>query len=221
MAEKSVVITYETLFELLNRERDRPELQKLEPSFFADVVQYLMERGGYTEEVKRNASITFEEKMKAEKQFHNLHKIIKEIYERREKKILFMALDKSRTKSSIIDTSSLLNDERAMFDAITRMLDNFRKGILESVISQNAPFVAQEKSPEIKKEAPKEEQFFQPADEISKSTKLVRFVHAVPKFVGTELEEYGPFQEEDVANLPLEIAELLVSKGRVEEINES
>src|SRR3989344_4083177 len=44
MAEKSVVITYETLFELLNRERERPELQKLEQSFFADVVDYLREK---------------------------------------------------------------------------------------------------------------------------------------------------------------------------------
>jgi len=33
-----------------------------------------------------------------------------------------------------------------------------------------------------------------------------------------ELEEYGPFQEEDIANLPSEIADLLISKGKVEEI---
>jgi hypothetical protein len=49
-------------------------------------------------------------------------------------------------------------------------------------------------------------------------TKLVRFLHAVPKFVGKELEEYGPFAEEDIANLPSEIADVLINKERVEEI---
>ena len=57
--------------------------------------------------------------------------------------------------------------------------------------------------------------------EIKKSMKLVRFINAVPKFVGPELEEYGPFQEEDIAKLPVEIAEVLISKGRVEEIEEN
>jgi len=46
----------------------------------------------------------------------------------------------------------------------------------------------------------------------------VRFLYAVPKFVGKELEEYGPFEEEDIANLPSDIADILIGKGRVEEI---
>ena len=54
--------------------------------------------------------------------------------------------------------------------------------------------------------------------EETKNTKLVRFLYAVPKFVGKELEEYGPFGEEDIANLPSEIADVLIGKGRVEEI---
>ena len=53
-----------------------------------------------------------------------------------------------------------------------------------------------------------------------KDTKLVRFLYSVPKFVGKELEEYGPFEEEDIANLPIEIAKVLIDKGRVEEVKE-
>ena len=52
-------------------------------------------------------------------------------------------------------------------------------------------------------------------------TKLVRFLYSVPKFVGQELEEYGPFEEEDIANLPSEIADVLLGKGKVEEIKGS
>ena len=40
----------------------------------------------------------------------NAKRIIKDIYERREKKILNIALIKSRTKSDVIDTSSLLEN---------------------------------------------------------------------------------------------------------------
>ena len=54
-----------------------------------------------------------------------------------------------------------------------------------------------------------------------KSTKIVRFLYAVPKFVGKELEEYGPFAEEDIANLPGEIADVLITQGNAEEITES
>jgi len=50
------------------------------------------------------------------------------------------------------------------------------------------------------------------------NTRLGRFLNSVPKFVGKELEEYGPFAEEDIANLPVEIAEVLINKGKVEEI---
>jgi len=58
-------------------------------------------------------------------------------------------------------------------------------------------------------------------DENSVTTKLVRFLHPVPKFVGRELEVYGPFEREDIANLPKEIAEVLIIKGRAEEMTQS
>ena len=48
----------------------------------------------------------------------------------------------------------------------------------------------------------------------------MRFLHQVPKFVGPELEEYGPFGEEDIANLPAEVADVLINKGKAEEIRE-
>ena len=40
----------------------------------------------------------------------------------------------------------------------------------------------------------------------------------MPKFVGRDLEVYGPFEEEDIANLPGEIADILILKNRAEEI---
>ena len=57
-------------------------------------------------------------------------------------------------------------------------------------------------------------------EEEQKKTKIVRFLNSVPKFMGKDLQVYGPFDEEDVATLPEDVADLLIKKGRVEELQE-
>ncbi len=42
---------------------------------------------------------------------------------------------------------------------------------------------------------------------------LIRFLKPVPALVGVDLKAYGPFEKEDVANLPVENAEALVRQG--------
>ena len=46
--------------------------------------------------------------------------------------------------------------------------------------------------------------------------KALKITHAIPKFVGPDLNEYGPFDEGDEVKLPDEIAEVLVNKGRAD-----
>lgn len=208
---QEIVITYETLFELLKRERERADLQKLEPTFFSDTIAYIKDKKKIIE-AKSDSVFAMEEKKKAERQLENIYKILKELYERREKKIISIALDKSRTKSSLIDTTALLKEEKVVFDALAGLLDTYREAILYSVLNERVPFMqALEKKPV---------EDFKTALELKKPTRLVRFTNAVPKFVGTELEEYGPFDEEDIANLPSEIADVIISKGKAEEIKE-
>ena len=78
--------------------------------------------------------------------------------------------------------------------------------------------------PEIKSEL-KPPQPVETKPEISKkeleNARKVRFLGSVPKFVGKELEIYGPYEKEDVANLPLDIANMLINKGTAEEIKQS
>ena len=121
---------------------------------------------------------------------------------------------KSRTKSHVIDTSSLLDNEKKFLDEIEKVLNAYRENVIYHIMDGKQ--VSQIKHQE--KEAKEEINAASDAEEETKTTKLVRFLYPVPKFVGTELEEYGPFAEEDIANLPAEIADLLVGKGKVEEI---
>ncbi len=210
-AREEVTITYETLFELLRREKERSELQKLDSSFFANLLRYLKDK--QTIITKQQTDLfSLEEKKKTQEQLENVKRIIKELYNKREKKIVSMAIDKSRNNSSIVDNSVFLKQEKELFDNTVKILNMSRDNILFNIIELKEPLslegVTVEKR-EIKGE--KEEK---------KDTKLVRFLSAVPKFVGKELEEYGPFEEEDIASLPVEIANVLINKGRGEEISE-
>jgi len=48
--------------------------------------------------------------------------------------------------------------------------------------------------------------------------KRVRLLVSVPKLIGTELETYGPFEQDQVVRLPNEIANVLITKGSAEEV---
>ena len=80
---KEIVISYETLFELLRREKEREALQKLNDSFFEDVVNYINEKKKSLAE--NESSSSFGERDKIDQQIRNIKKILKELYERREK----------------------------------------------------------------------------------------------------------------------------------------
>lgn len=227
--DKGVTITYETLFEMLRRERERLELQKLENSFFDDVASYLKEKQGLADgKGPQQELFTKEEGIKTGKQLTNVKRILRELYEKREKKIINMALDKSRTKSDLMDTSTLLDPEKSLFESLAKTLDSCRENVLLRMLSAEpvgkiggrkgeAAGAAENAFKEASALIP-DEGSVRAAPE--KSTKLIRFKHAVPKFVGLEGEELGPFDEEDMASLPKEIANVLINKERAEEINQ-
>ena len=210
---KEINITYETLFELLRREKTRVELQKLDSDFFDDVINYIKEKKEAFESLKDKTDLfAADERQKAEKQLQNVKKIIKEIYEKREKKIISIAVDSSRTFSTVIDTSAMLKQEKDFFEIVLDTLNKFRKGILFSILEAQEPKVDEAKEKIEEKEEIKESV----KEETKKETMMIRFLYPVPRFVGKNLEEYGPFDKDDVVNIPSELAEVLVKKERAE-----
>jgi len=210
--KEEVTITYETLFELLRREKERNELQKLDSAFFNNVLRYLKDKQAIINKQQTDL-FSAEEKKKTQEQLDNVKRIIRELYGKREKKIVSMAIDKSKNKSTIIDNSVFLKEEKELFDNIVKVLDIGRENVLFNIVNLKEPVSLQRVSLE-------KREFKEETEKMKKDTKLVRFLSAVPKFVGKELEEYGPFDEEDVASLPVEIATVLINKARAEEISE-
>ena len=224
MAEKEINITYETLFDLLRREKSRAELQKLSDTFFEDVNSYIKEKHAILKDQQMKIGMSaIAEKEKTEKQIENIKSMLKGLFERRQQKIVEMAIIKSKTSSDITDYSALLKEEREMFDELVELLNRFKKNLLVKLVT-NQEFIEpkqEKKEPELTKskklETAEETKPETKAEELEK-TKLIRFIYSVPKFVGRHLEVYGPFEEDDTANLPEEIADILIKKGRAEEI---
>jgi len=214
-------LTYELLFDMLRNEKNREELQSLDKNFFSDLIDYIQDKERLIRDNSDNQLFSGLEREKTLKQLDNAKKLIKELYERREKKVLNLAMISSRT-GGLLDKSSMLPEELKLFERLSAMLEEFRNDILYKVMGgtmpelrQQATHLAQAATGPAGQPAP---QGISPSPSHTavKDTVLVRFTHAVPKFIGKELEIYGPFEAEDMANLPKQIADILMAKGRAE-----
>jgi DNA replication initiation complex subunit (GINS family) len=228
-----IKITYESLFDLLRRERNREELQKLEDSFYQDVLLYLEEKKALLPlSISADYTVTAETE-KTRIQFHNIKRILKELYDRREKKIILLAVNAVRTGASHIDKSTFLPEEQQLFADIMMHCKSYRRSILERVLQHTAPlpihYVSSQKS-ELQKETPIEpipehttekkvsKPQASPTERTAANMEKIRFTKAVPRFSGGDDHVFGPYNPGDEALLPTKIAVVLVKKGRAEEV---
>ena len=238
-------ITYETLFDLLRKERSLEELQPLDTSFWNHVVTYLQERKEFFE---RTSSV---EQEKTRFQLQNIKRIVKEIYERRERKIISLALNVNKTENTtFFDTKHMLPEEKLLFHETVKMLSKYKHNILTQVCNYQLPTMGEltkdipsdikEKSKAVKKE--KEEQTIVATptpstnpttiteegraqettddEELVDSGMTIEFTSSVPKFLGKEKEIYGPYEAGMTAELPPLIANILLKKGKAKIVGE-
>ncbi|MFH1316402.1 MAG: hypothetical protein ABII01_02690 [Candidatus Woesearchaeota archaeon] len=278
MGSSEIKITYETLYELLRREKSRDTLQELSSSFSIDVISYLKEKIKIlNDKGKQKDLFSMSEKENTEKQINNMKNILSKLYDIREKKIINMAVNKSMTESNLIDTSNLLETEEMMYNDLIMVLSKYRKSILHNVLVANSEInitseaiKAEKKIIDDKNHQDHKGQFVSASDYSSSKSKeygisnthniennnvdngldrdsisaqekrpietiikgqydqsdteqkirLIRFLSFIPKFYGKDGEIYGPFEEEDIANLPAEIADILIIKSRAEAIDD-
>jgi DNA replication factor GINS len=191
-------ITYETLFEILRLEKSRVELQKLEPGFYSKVSVYLKDKQTMLSKVE--PSNTNEIELQA-KQISNIKKIVRDIYFRRIKKIINSAMSILVAPNSVVDMDTMLKSEKQFYDNMIGILDSGKKDVLDCVLA------AKEVSCDniIEKQS---------------ENMMVRFIQDVPKFIGEDLEEYGPYTIEDVANIPRQLGQILINKGSAEAMDD-
>jgi len=235
-----IKITLETLYDILRNEKKREDLQEVDPAFFVDVVSYVREKKVLLEQSKTDDNVfAATEKDKISYELRSIKRILKEIYEKREQKIIAVALNRSKTGSDIIDTGCMLREEKDFYAQILQVLDTFRRGVLFKVINAKLPDLTSSRidisaslpkpavdqkldfeskkehhTKETKEVESKEDEGKENAKEKEIDTTKVRIIHPMPSFVWKDMKVYGPYNIGDEIDIFAEVANLLVRKGR-------
>ena len=202
------LISYETIRSVQRAEKS-DTLQPLPENFFSAVKEWLNRKRNQ----KDNMSLL---------ELENAKKLIEDIVNRRQKKIVMAAL---RTVRGELPPSNLSEDEQKLFDSVVADLKRFKSDINEglfnysSVVEDNIREAKENlneiKSNKIEKSIENEKvKEFEPSQETSK--KNIKFLVDTPRFVASDLNYYGPFRNGDVAELPEKVADVLASRNIAE-----
>lgn len=180
------MITYNDLYEAARKERYSDQLQPLSKNFIQDVAEYLKEK----RELAAKEDDTFSDMIaKTKKQLENATTLFKELMTRRRKKILDLVLIAAETGISKQDFDNMFFFEKDLFEELMKNIE-----ISDSQISE---LLNGKKTGTTKND-------------------LVTFKVDVGRFLGLDGEKIGPFSKGDIANIPKEIVEILLSDNKVE-----
>ena len=180
------MITYSDLYEAARKERYSEQLQSLQKNFITEVAEYLKEKKQLS---LKEDDIFSDMIVKTKKQLENATTLFRELMIRRRKKILNLVLIAAETGISKQDFDNMLSFEKSLFEELIKNIENSDKKISE--------LLNREKVEELKNE-------------------LVIFKTNVEEFLDMEGEKIGPFKEGQIANIPKEIAKILIEDSKAE-----
>ena len=201
------IITYEKLYDLLRTEKYKKELQKIDSSVYIKIVKYIEEKKSILNSQENKDSIFASQGVaKTKRQIDNTRLILKELYERRESKIIQIALFAARTGERLQDTDSLLGIEMQFYNNLVDLFKHYKRGILDNMLDSKMPNIEFANIVPEKKE--------------EKVGMTVKFLQPVAKFIGDDMQIYGPYEPEDVAALPEKVSEILIKNNRAAAIRQ-
>ncbi len=201
--------TYEDIYELLRTEKYTTDLQPLKKEDLIKVKEYFDTKQVLLDkQVEGSTFYNPEKKEKLKLEIENAKRAIKDLYEKREQKIINRALFSSRTDFKLKDSTNMLSCEIKLYDNLIELLRTGNKEFFEDVDSSKPKISA----PILPAKALKAEQ--------EPSTKKVLFINNVPEIMDSNLNKYGPFEASAIATLPNEIADLLIKQNKAVEHGE-
>ncbi|MDE1848450.1 MAG: DNA replication complex GINS family protein [Nanoarchaeota archaeon] len=184
------MITYNEIYESARKERYSEQLQPLPKNFIASVAEYLKEK----KEMSMKEDDSFSDMItKTKKQFENAVTLFNELKRIRRRKILNLVLVASETGISKRDFENMLDFEKELFEELMKCIEASDKkfnGLLNGA----------------KNEVMKNE--------------MVMFRDDVEEFLGPDGEMMGGFMKGQIANLPHQIAQILIEDGKAEKVEE-
>ena len=180
------MITYNDIYEAATKERYSTQLQPIPKNFVEEVANYLREK----KEIASKQDDDFSDVIiKTKKQLENAITLFKELMLRRRKKILNLVLIAAETGISKQDFENMLNFEKELFEDLMKCIDSSDKKV-SGVLNGG------------KQEDSKNE--------------LIVFTENVEEFMDLDGKKMGGFEKGQVANIPKEIAKILIDDNKAD-----
>ncbi len=194
-------ISYRTLRKIQQLEKNSPVLTKLKSDFYNDLSEYI-------ENLKNRlgSETSSQKQMLLNDEIRNTKKIVTNIYEQREKKILLAVVSKARGGNP--DLKNMIDWEKDLFDPVLNLMLNSRRRILEMETRENI-------SEETKTVGSKEEKKI--VEKQENSNPIVRITQDIPEFIGTDEKKYN-LRKNDLISLPEDMSDMLLKRGVINKI---
>ena len=185
------MLTYNDLYEILRKEKFSEGLQTLPKNFLEDTSEYLSDK---KEQSSKEGDLFADSIAKTKKQLENSIAIFKELMLRRKKKLLNLVFVAAETGIMKRDYENMLPFERELFEKMVKAFEESDKQLLGIFNSK--------KSEEARKH------------------RMIIFNQDVEQFVDLSGNLAGPFASGELVNLENSVAEILVSSGKANFVDE-
>ena len=217
---------YEDIYEISRNEKFSSDLQELTKEDLRKIKEYFKEKEKATQGQNQSTNLfATHNRAKVQIEIGNASRVIKDLLEKRERKLINRAVFNSRVENSIRDTSNMLEVEEELYDQLIFVLKRFRKGFT-ATIDNDGNYPNQIMQPlklrediDVKKHfkegraTAKKELKKAIATQVEKNKSVAMKDYTVtnntPEFYGPNMEKYGPFTAGQKVKLPDEVIEIL------------
>lgn len=205
---------YEKLYQHWLNEFQQAELTSLSQDIFDDYKRIVNTINDYEAEREDNLKNQLLESYK-----NNLNYLLKDLLKIREMKIINFALTLKE-----IDLENVIEAEKLYYQNLVSSIKGYKKlkryslyGDIEDIIPEKKVVIEEDKEIQSDKLKVLSEDTIKESKEDFNYT-LIRFLKKTPPLVGIDLINYGPFEKEDIANLPFKNAKILNYENFAEKI---
>lgn len=192
-------INYKTLRKIQQIEEKTSILSKINSEIYLNFSKYI-----------NNLNLRFENEKNEQRkiilknEINNTKKIIKNIYDQREKKILLTIMSKVRGGDP--NLKNLIKSEKILFESILEIVISMRQQIIENKI------VKKDRSNNKKSNKKKKDDKI-----INDNNKIFLVKENIPEFIGTDTRRYN-LRKNDIITLPKNTSKLLLKRQMAKEI---
>ena len=190
-----VEFSYEDLYEILRAEKYSTDLQPINKEEFRKINAYFKSKEEFLLKQKEVNFDDAAEKTKTE--LDNAKRALKDLYDKRERKVISRALFTARGGFKLKDTTNMMFSEEKIYYALLELIKQSSEEFFSFL---NQSFAEDQPKP------------------LKENFKRVKLLESIPELMDTKLNRHGPFIAETEVELPAELAELLLRQGKASEI---